>query len=138
MSSDPNVPAEPAVHHPDGQIEPWARPWGAAVTGALTLGLLGLAGFYLYELGIGASDSPVRVVMSIGLFLLFAAAGAAMPRGWLRGDPWPATLTLVVSALLVPTTWSLLQAGQTLVAIPVGILAITGVVVGWKGRPAQQ
>lgn len=123
---------------PDGVIQPWARPFGAAVTGALTLALFGLVGFYVYELGIGASDSPIRVVMSIALFLLFAGAGAAMTRAWLLGLAWTATPTLVICALLLPTAWSFYQADQTMLALPIGAVAIMGVWVGWKGRAAGE
>lgn len=118
-------------------VEPWARPVGAAVSGALTLALLALVGFYLYELGIGASDSPIRVVMSVVLFLLFAVTGAAMTRAWLRGQAWPATPTLVVGALLVPTAWSVIQDGQMVFGLVIALLAVTGVVVGWKTRSGQ-
>ena len=107
---------------------------GAAVTGSLTLALLGLAGFYLYELGIGASDSPVRVIMSVVLFVVFAVAGAAMTRAWLRGLSWPATPTLVVGALLVPTAWSVIQSGQVVPGLVLAVLALTGVAAGWSGR----
>lgn len=119
---------------PDGAVEPWARPVGAGVTGILTLGLLGLVGFYVYELSIGASDNVGRVVMSMVLFLVFAAAGAAMTRGWLLGLAWAATPTLVICALLLPTAWSMVQADQTLVGLLIGAFAIVGVWVGWKGR----
>lgn len=142
-SVDPDAADEPAVtedsaHRPDGVIEPWARPWGALVTGAMTLGLIGLAGFYLYELSIGASDSPIRVVMSMLLFLVFAAAGAAMTRAWLHGAPWTTTLTLVIGVLLLPTTWSLFQAEQLILGVVIGVLAVSAVYIGWKGRPAAQ
>ena len=136
-SPDPAAPDEGTPHRPDGVIEPWARPWGALVTGAMTVGLVGLAVFYLYELSIGASASPVRVVMSMMLFLVFAAAGAAMTRAWLRGDPWTTTLTLVIGALLLPTTWSLFQAEQYSSALVIGLLAVSAITVGWKARPAQ-
>lgn len=135
----------PSTHHgpddlppqrADGVVEPWARPVGAAITGAMALGLLGLAGFYVYELGVGASDSPGRVIMSVVLFLLFAAAGAAMARAWLRGLTWPATPTLVIGALLVPTAWTLVQAGQVVPGLVLALFAVAGVVVGWKGRAA--
>lgn len=142
MTNEPasSVPAADDLppHRPDGAVEPWARPIGAAVTGALTLALLGLVGFYVYELGIGASDSPVRVVMSIVLFLLFAVTGAAMTRAWLRGLTWPATPTLVVGVLLVPTAWSVIQTGQVVPGLVLGLLSVTGVVVGWKGRAAAE
>ncbi|MGA8044973.1 MAG: hypothetical protein WCA30_01780 [Dermatophilaceae bacterium] len=126
-----------APHRPDGTVEPWARPLGAAITGAFTLVLLGLAGFYLYELAIGASDSPVRVIMSIVLFLLFAAAGAAMARGWWRGLTWPATPTLVIGALCLPTAWTLIQDGSVVVGLLLGAAGVAGVIVGWKGRSAN-
>ena len=136
-SVDPTAPDEGAPHRPDEVIASWARPWGALVTGAMTVGLLGLAGFYLYELSIGASDSPVRVIMSMMLFLVFAAAGAAMTRAWLGGDPWTTTLTLVIGALLLPTTWSLFQAEQYIFALIIGVLAVSAVYIGWRGRPKQ-
>ena len=130
--SAPDGRSEPAP--PDGVLASWARPVGAAVTGALTLALLALAVFYLYELGIGASDSPVRVIMSVLLFLVFAGAGAAMTRAWLRGLPWAATPTLVIGLLLLPTAWTLFQADQVVPALVLAAVAVTGVVVGWKGR----
>lgn len=129
-------PDDPPPQRTDGTVEPWARPVGAAITGAMTLALLGLAGFYLYELGIGASDSWGRVIMSVVLFLLFAAAGAAMTRAWLRGLTWPATPTFVIGVVLVPTAWTLIQAGQVVPGLVLALFAITGVVVGWKGRAA--
>lgn len=129
---------EPADQTPsDGTVEPWARPLGAALTGAFALALLGLAGFYLYELAIGASDSPIRVVMSMVLFLVFAAVGAAMARGWWRGLTWPATPTLVIGALFLPTAWTLVQSGSVVPGLLIGAAGITGTVVGWKGRTAN-
>lgn len=132
-----SAPSDDAPHRPDATVEPWARPLGAAVTGSFTLALLGLAGFYLYELAIGAGDSPVRVIMSIVLFLLFAAAGAAMARGWWRGLTWPATPTLVVGALCLPTAWTLIQDGSVAVGLLIGAAGVAGVIVGWKGRSAN-
>jgi hypothetical protein len=129
--------SETAAHRSDGTVEPWVRPVGAAITGAFTLALLGLAGFYLYELAIGEGDSPVRVVMSIALFLVFAAAGAAMTRGWWRGLTWPATPTLVIGALFVPTAWTLIQGGSVVPGLLIGAAGIAGVVVGWKTRVAN-
>jgi hypothetical protein len=126
----------PTPERPDGVVQPWARPVGAAVTGALTLALLGLVGFYLYELAIGEGDSPVRVIMSAVLFLLFAGFGAAMSRAWLRGLTWPATPTLVIGALLLPTSWTLLQAGQVVTGLTLGVVGLVGVLVGWRGRSA--
>jgi len=129
---------EASEHQPDGALAAWARPVGAAVTGALTLALIALAVFYLYELGIGASDSPVRVIMSVLLFLVFAVAGAAMTRAWLRGLPWAATPTLVIGLLLLPTAWTLFQADQIVPALVLAVVAVTGVVVGWKGREQDE
>ncbi|KAB7741837.1 hypothetical protein GA707_16610 [Nostocoides sp. F2B08] len=126
-----------APHRAEETVEPWARPVGAALAGAFTLALLGLAGFYLYELAIGASDSPVRVVMSIVLFLLFAAAGAAMARGWWRGLTWPATPTLVIGALFIPTAWTLVQGGSIVPGLLIGAAGVAGIAVGWKGRSAD-
>lgn len=112
------------------------RPLGAAVAGVLAIALLGFAGFYLYELAIGASDSPVRVIMSVVLFLMFALAAAAMSRGWLRGDSWPVTATLVAGALLLPTAWTLLQAEQFISGVLIAVVGVCGVYAGWKGRAA--
>lgn len=126
-----------APQRPDAEIEPWARPLGAGVTGALTLALLGLSGFYVYELAIGASNSPVRVVMSMVLFLVFAAGGAAMTRAWLLGRSWAATPTLVICALILPTAWSFFQADERMIGAVVGVVAVAGIWIGWKGRSAS-
>ncbi|MDO5502661.1 MAG: hypothetical protein Q4G67_05745 [Actinomycetia bacterium] len=130
----PDSPESADGPHPDGVIEPWARPLGAAVTGAMTLALVALIGFYLYELGIGESDSPIRVIMSVLLFAVFAAVGAAMTKAWLTGATWAATPTLVIGALLVPTTYTVLQAGQLLAGGLLALTALSAVYVGWKGR----
>ena len=133
QSADPDG----APRRGEETVEPWARPVGAALAGTFTLALLALAGFYLYELAIGASDSPVRVVMSIVLFLLFAAAGAAMARGWWRGLTWPATPTLVIGALFIPTAWTLVQGGSIVPGLLIGAAGVAGIAVGWKGRSAD-
>ena len=71
------------------------------------------------------------------MFLLFAAVGAAINMVLLSGETWVVTLTLVIGLLLIPTTWSMVSAGQEIAATLVGAVAAAAVFVGWKGRYSQ-
>ncbi|MBM6404377.1 hypothetical protein JQN72_09010 [Phycicoccus sp. CSK15P-2] len=87
-----------------------------------SLVLVGVVGFYGYELAVGEGSDPVRVVMS-GLLILLGAAGlAVLARGWWGRERWPRTPTVVWNALLVPVGWSLVQAGRT--ALGAGVLFV--------------
>lgn len=88
----------------------------ALLTGLQALALLGLAGFYAYELAVGEGSDPGRVVMSALLIVLAGVGLAVVARGWLRWTRWPRTPTVVWDLLLLPVGWSLLQAGRSVLA----------------------
>ena len=71
------------------------RAVAAGVCGLQALALLGFVVFYLWELTQDSSDDVARVVMSALLILVFAVGIGAMARGWVRGDNWPNTPTVV-------------------------------------------
>ena len=90
--------------------------------------LLGFVGFYLWELTQDSSGDVARVVMSALLIAVFAVGIGAMARGWVRGDNWPNTPTVVWNALLLPVGWSLVQSGHGLVGPLVIVVALVGIV----------
>ncbi len=128
--SAPTPPADPAARG--------ARVLLAALLGAQVVVLVGFAGFYLYELILGESADPARVVMSVVLILVTAAGLAAVARGWVRLEHWPRTPTLVWSVLLLPVAWGLFQGGLLLVGAAVGLIGLGGVggALATPARPA--
>ena len=102
------------------------RAVAAGICALQALVLLGFVVFYLWELTQDSSDDAVRVVMSALLILVFAVGIAALARGWVRGDNWPNTPTVVWNALLLPVGWSLVQSHHGLI----GALVIVGALVG--------
>ena len=102
------------------------RAVAAGICALQALVLLGFVVFYLWELTQDSSDDAVRVVMSALLILVFAVGIAALARGWVRGDNWPNTPTVVWNALLLPVGWSLVQSDHGLI----GALVIVGALVG--------
>ena len=105
-----------------------ARVLLAALLGGQVLVLLGFAGFYLYELVLGESEDPTRVVMSVLLILVTAAGLGALARAWARLEDWPRTPTLVWCVLLLPVAWGLVQGGVALVGALVGLVGLAGIV----------
>ncbi len=88
-----------------------------------------LAGFFVYflvEMTVGATDSLVRAGTLGGLILVFAIFGTVLTRAWLRRARWPRTPTILWNALLLPVAWSMHDAGQSLLALAVGVLAVAG------------
>jgi hypothetical protein len=98
------------------------------VCGLQAVALLGFVVFYLWELTQDSADDPVRVVMSALLIAVFAVGIGAMARGWLRGDNWPNTPTVVWNLLLIPVGWSLVQSDRGLVGALVIVMALVGIV----------
>ena len=92
------------------------------------LALVGFVVFYLWELTQGAADDVTRAVMSAVLIALFAVGIGALARGWLRGDNWPNTPTVVWNALLLPVGWSLVQSDHTLLGALVILVALVAIV----------
>ena len=108
------------------------RSVAAGVCGLQVLALLGFVVFYLWELTQDSADDVARVVMSALLIAVFAAGIGAMARGWVRGDNWPNTPTVVWNLLLVPVGWSLVQSGRGLVGALVIVVALVGIVSAIK------
>jgi len=104
------------------------RSVAAGVCGLQVLALLGFVVFYLWELTQDSADDVARVVMSALLIAVFAVGIGAMARGWVRGDNWPNTPTVVWNLLLIPVGWSLLQSGRGLVGALVIVVALVGIV----------
>ena len=104
----------------------------ALIAGLLTLVealiVLAFAGFYVYEIAIGAEDSLTTALTSAVLIVIFGAALLFVVRGWLRGQRWPRTPTLLWNVLLLPVAWSLRDSDQTLIAAGVAALAIASIV----------
>lgn len=121
---------------PTGARDIW-RDLAAAVSAVEALALLGFVVFYLWELTQGASDDAVLVVMSALLILLFAVGIGALARGWWRGDNWPNSPTVVWNLLLLPVSWSLLQAGRGVVAVVLAAVAVLGIVSAVRADTAD-
>ena len=96
--------------------------------------LLGFVVFYLWELTQDSGGDVARVVMSALLIAVFTVGIAAMARGWLRGDNWPNTPTVVWNALLLPVGWSLVQGDRTLVGTLVIVVALVGIVAAIRAN----
>lgn len=92
--------------------------------------LAGFIVFYLYEMGIGASDDMGRAGMSVVLFALFGLGLAALGRAWLRDLAWPRTPTILWNVLLLPVAWGLRGGGQFGLALTLGAAAVLAVVSG--------
>jgi O-antigen/teichoic acid export membrane protein len=108
------------------------RSVAAGVCGLQVLALLGFVVFYLWELTQDSADDVARVVMSALLIAVFAVGIGAMARGWVRGDNWPNTPTVVWNLLLIPVGWSLVQSGRGLVGALVIVVAVLGIVSAIK------
>jgi hypothetical protein len=103
------------------------RAVAAGICALQALALLGFVGFYLWELTQDSAADVTRVVMSALLILVFAVGIAALARGWVRGDNWPSTPTVVWNALLLPVGWSLVQGDRGLVGALVILIALIGI-----------
>ena len=110
-----------------GRRDPYRLAAGA-LCALQALVLVGVVVFYVVELARGESDDATRAVMSAVLILVFALLLGVLARGWLRGDNWPSTPTIVWNVLLLPVSWSLLQAGRAVVAVPLLLVALAAVV----------
>lgn len=127
-------PVEPGASRP--ARDPF-RLVAGLLSGLQALSLVGVVAFYLWELGRGASDDATRVVMSAVLIAVFAALLAVVARGWLRGQDWPKTATVVWNVLLLPVAWSLVQADQRWVGVLLGAVALAGVVAAVGARTGE-
>ena len=125
--TEPTPPIDP----PSSAASP--RPTRAAlIAGLLTLVeafiVLAFAGFYVYEIALGAEDSLTTALTSAALILIFAVGLLVVARAWLRGQRWPRTPTLLWNVLLLPVAWSLRDSDQILIAAGVAVLAVASIV----------
>ena len=114
------------------------RAVAAGICGVQALALLGFVGFYVWELTQDSADDVARAVMSAVLILVFAVGIAALARGWVRGDNWPNTPTVVWNALLLPVGWSLVQSDHGLVGALVVVVALVAVVAAIRADTADE
>lgn len=91
------------------------------------LGLVGLAIAYAVGIVRGEEESLARSLASAALFVVGAALLGAMARAWRAGAGWPRMATLVVNALLVPVSFSVIRGNGVLVGVPVLLLAGCGI-----------
>lgn len=133
-------PGRPSGSRPDPARPPSAVT-GPAGTAALVacagcvvhgLALLGIGGFYLWEVLRGEQDSVARALTSVLLIGVVAGGLGLLARGWRRGAAWARTPTLVWNALLVPVAWSLFQAAHPLVGAAVGGTAVVVLLAAWR------
>jgi hypothetical protein len=105
------------------------------VAGLVCLGqavaLLGFCAFYLWELTQGGSEDPTRVIMSVVLIAVFAAALGLLGRAWLSGANWPNTPTVVWNTLLLPVAWGLVQGDRGLLGALVAAVALVSIVAAF-------
>lgn len=99
----------------------------AAVLGAQALALVGFTVFYLVEVLGGATNDNVRAVMSMVLFLVFAAGLALLGRGLWHGAGWARTPAIVWLALLLPVAYGMFQSGVVLLGLVVLASALVGI-----------
>ncbi len=128
---------------PTDPTDPPRRPGRAPVVAALltaleALVLLAFAGFYAYEIVVGAADSLTTAMTSAALILVFGIALLFVARGWARGQGWPRTPTVVWNALLLPVAWSLRESDQTLIAVAVAALALAGIAAALASPPSHR
>ena len=98
------------------------------VCGLEALLLVGAAAAYLAGVVHETESSLPRTLASMALFLVGALLLGAMARAWLHGASWPRMATLVVNALLVPVSITVIRGNGPLVGVPLLALAVCGVV----------
>ncbi len=117
---------------PPSSAAPARASRAALIAGLLTvveaLIVLAFAGFYVYEIALGAEDSLTTALTSAALILIFGVALLVVARAWFRGQRWPRTPTLLWNVLLLPVAWSLRDSDQTLIAAGVAAVAVANIV----------
>ncbi len=92
------------------------------------LALLALTLAYAVGMARDAEESLVRSLASAALFVVAAALLVAMARAWRAGAGWQRMATLVVNALLVPVSFSVIRGNGVLIGAPVLLVAVCGIV----------
>lgn len=93
------------------------------------LALVAVVGFFVIETWLGATQRVGLAVVEAVFIALFALALGFMTRGWVVGDSWQRSPTIVWNLLLIPVVWSLLRTpGWVLAGAILGVVALVGVV----------
>ncbi len=92
-------------------------------------GLLAAAVFFAVETVVATADDRTRAVLAALLTLLAAAGLALVARGLHRRRRWARAPALVTNLLVLPVAWDLLRGGRAYVAVPLGLLAVTVMVL---------
>jgi hypothetical protein len=101
--------------------------------------LVGFAVFYVVEMASGATDNLSRAAVSTVLIVVFGVGLLALARGWFAAAGWPKTPTVLWNALLLPVAWSLREGDRPLIALAVGVVALTSIVAAVAApRPRRE
>jgi uncharacterized membrane protein YGL010W len=101
----------------------------AGVVAAEGLLLVGIAVFYVVELGIATATDVTGALVSAGLALLTAVGLLQVGRGLFRSRRWARSPALVTNLILVPVAVGLLQGGRWYVGLPLLAAAATVVIL---------
>ena len=123
------MPDEGVIAHSGRSKTPLSRV-AAGVLIAESLLLLALIAAYAIGIREDIESDLGRTLASIALFLVGVVILLTMARGWLRGQSWPKMATLVVNALLVPVSFTVISTWGAMVGIPLLALAVLGVLAG--------
>lgn len=108
-----------------------------AVCAVYALALLVAAGLYLRELVTGTTDVASAAALSVVVTAIFTVLLAAMARGWFTGRRWPRTATVVWCLLTLPAIWTLNTSNGLLVAAPLAVLSIAGLLAAMSSPAAD-
>ncbi len=108
-----------------------------AVCAVYALALLVAAGLYLRELVTGTTDVASAAALSLVVTAIFTVLLAAMARGWFTGRRWPRTPTVVWCLLTLPAIWTLNTSNGLLVAAPLAVLSIAGLLAAMSSPAAD-
>ena len=124
MSDSPHdADAGPAQVHEDGR----ARLLACLTCALEALAAVAWAGFEVLRAAAGQTSTVGVAIALGGLLVAFAVALALMALGWQRGAGWPKTPTVVWNVLLLPVAWSLAEAGNVLLGVGIGLVALVGI-----------
>ncbi|MEO3935971.1 hypothetical protein V3N99_04340 [Dermatophilaceae bacterium Soc4.6] len=107
------------------------------ITGLQSVAVAAVAAYYLVELSRGQGFDGAGIVSSIVLFAIVAVALAALALGWWRRASWPRTATVVWNLVLAPVAVALVQGGQTVLGVGLGLVVVAAVAsaLAVPGRP---
>lgn len=118
------------------------RPTPAAAVAGIVCGLhalvlLGAAALYLRELVTATATESSVAAMSLVVTTIFAVLLLVLTRGWLVGRLWPRSPTIVWCLLTLPAIWTIYQAGGLLLAVPLAVLSIAGLLAALSSPAAD-